>query len=119
MNSMTTVRFVCLFVLRVNVPVNNFQSCRDGATASWVLNQYFRGVKSLVQGHNTAEVGFEPRPLAPESDTLHSTTEPPRSPNSQVWILNYFRWTSVLLSYLNDYKVQEFFFVFFVVLLIF
>ena len=22
-----------------------FQSCRDGATASWVINQYFRGVK--------------------------------------------------------------------------
>ena len=103
MNSMTIVRFVCLFVLRLNVPVNNF-SVMSG------LNQYFRGVKCLAQGHNTAEVGFEPRPLAPESDTLHSTTEPPRSPNSQVLILNYFRWTSVLLSYLNDYKVQEFFF---------
>ena len=36
-----------------------FQSC-----------QYFRGVKCLAQGHNTAAVGFEPRPLAPESDTL-------------------------------------------------
>ena len=33
--------------------------------------------------------------------------------NSQVWILHYFRWTSVLLSYLNDYKVQDFFFDFF------
>ena len=29
--------------------------------------------------------------------------------NSQVWILHYFRWTSVLLSYLNDYRVQDFF----------
>ena len=47
-----------------------FQSCWDGATASWVINQYFQGVKCLAQGHNTAEVGFEPRPLAPESDTL-------------------------------------------------
>ena len=37
-----------------------FQSCRDGAIASWVVNQYFRGVKCLAQGHNTAEVGFEP-----------------------------------------------------------
>ena len=37
-----------------------FQSCRDGATASWVINQYFRGVKYLAQGHNTAAVGFEP-----------------------------------------------------------
>ena len=25
-----------------------FQSCRDGATASWVINQYFRGVKCLA-----------------------------------------------------------------------
>ena len=33
--------------------------------------------------------------------------------NSQVWILHYFRWTSVLLSYLYDYRVQVFFFVFF------
>ena len=29
-----------------------FQSCRDGAIASWVINQYFRGVKCLAQGHN-------------------------------------------------------------------
>ena len=36
-----------------------FQSCRDGAIASWVINQYFRGVKCLAQGHNTAAVGFE------------------------------------------------------------
>ena len=33
--------------------------------------------------------------------------------NSQVWILHYFRWTSVLLSYLYDYRVQDFFFFFF------
>ena len=31
-----------------------------------------------AKGHNTAEVGFEPRPLAPESDTL--TIRPPRPP---------------------------------------
>ena len=37
-----------------------FQSCRDGATASWVINQYFQGVKCLAQGHNTAAVGIEP-----------------------------------------------------------
>ena len=36
-----------------------FQSCRDGAIASWVINQYFRGVKCLAQGHNTAAVGLE------------------------------------------------------------
>ena len=55
-----------------------FQSCRDGATASWVINQYFRGVKYLAQGHNTAAVGFEP-PTS-RSGVQHSTTEPPRSP---------------------------------------
>ena len=38
-----------------------FQSCRDGAITSWVINQYFRGVKCLAQGHNTAAVGLEPR----------------------------------------------------------
>ena len=32
--------------------------------------QYFWGVKCLAQGHNTAVVGFEPRPLAPESDAV-------------------------------------------------
>ena len=55
-----------------------FQSCRDGAMASWVINQYFRGVKCLAQGHNTAAVGLEPR--TSRSGVLHSTTEPPRSP---------------------------------------
>ena len=33
----------CLFGLRLYVPVNNFQSCRDGATASWVLPVLFGG----------------------------------------------------------------------------
>ena len=55
-----------------------FQSCRDGTIASWVINQYFRGVKCLAQGHNTAAVGFEPR--TSRSGVRHSTTEPPRSP---------------------------------------
>ena len=55
-----------------------FQSCRDGAIASWVINQYFRGVKCLAQGHNTAEIGLEPR--TSRSGVRHSTTEPPRSP---------------------------------------
>ena len=55
-----------------------FQSCWDGATASWVINQYFRGVKCLAQGHNTAAVGFEP-PTS-RSRVRDSTTETPRSP---------------------------------------
>ena len=55
-----------------------FQSCRDGATASWVINQYFWGVKCLAQGHNMAAVGFEP-PTS-RSGVRHSTTKPPCSP---------------------------------------
>ena len=55
-----------------------FQSCRDIATASWVINQYFRGVKCLAQGHNTAAVGFEPR--TSRSGVRHSTTELPCVP---------------------------------------
>ena len=59
-----------------------FQSCRDGATTSWVVNQYFWGVKCLAQGHNTAAVGFEP-PTS-RSGVRHSTTEPPRSPQNDM-----------------------------------
>ena len=59
-----------------------FQSCRDGAIASWVINQYFWGVKCLAQGHNTAAVGLEPR--TSRSGVRHSTTEPPRSPPTNV-----------------------------------
>ena len=55
-----------------------FQSYRDGAIASWVINQYFRGVKCLAQGHNTTAVGLKPR--TSRSGVRHSTTEPPRSP---------------------------------------
>ena len=58
------------------------QSRRDGAAASWVINQYFWGVKCLAQGHNTAAVGFEP-PTS-RSGVQHSTTEPPRSPCSDL-----------------------------------
>ena len=65
-----------------------FQSCRDGATASWVINQYFRGVKCLAQGHNTAAVGFEP--LTSRSGVRHSTTEPPRSPEGRSGLRKHF-----------------------------
>ena len=37
----TDIVFVCLFGLRLHVLVNIFQSCRDGATASWVLPVLF------------------------------------------------------------------------------
>ena len=32
---------LCLFGLRLYVPVNNFPSCRNGATASWALPVFF------------------------------------------------------------------------------
>ena len=64
-----------------------FQSCRDGAIASWVINQYFRGVKCLAQGHNTAAVGLEPR--TSRSGVRHSTTEPPRSPQQVGNVLSF------------------------------
>ena len=66
-----------------------FQSCRDGAIASWVINQYFRGVKCLAQGHNTAAVGLEPR--TSRSGVRHSTTEPPRSPFKQREVASLFK----------------------------
>ena len=66
-----------------------FQSCRDGATASWVINQYFRGVKCLAQGHNTAAVGFKTPDLSLWSPTLYhwATALPwssPCEPSAQV-----------------------------------
>ena len=62
-----------LFVLRLKYPVNNFSvmSRRShyflGITCTFFLGG---GVKCFAQGHNTAEEGFEPRTLAPESDAL-------------------------------------------------
>ena len=78
---LTRKLFVCL-CCGLTSQSTIFQSCRDGATASWVINQYFRGVKCLAQGHNTAAVGFEP-PTS-RSGVRHSTTEPPRSPNMEI-----------------------------------
>ena len=73
---------VCLFVLRLNIPVNNFSvmSGRSHRFLGTVINQYFRGEKCLAQRHNMAAVGFEP-PTS-RSRVRHSTTEPPRSPVS-------------------------------------
>ena len=70
-----------------------FQSYRDGAIASWVINQYFRGVKCLAQGHNTAAVGLEPR--TSRSGVRHSTTEPQRSP--------VFKGRQILAQYKSQY----------------
>ena len=43
---------VCLFVLRFNIPVNNFSVMLGRSHSFW-------RVKCLAQGHNTAEVGFD------------------------------------------------------------
>ena len=78
-----------------------FQSCRNGATASWVINQYFRGVKCLAQGHNTVAVGLEP-PTS-RSGVRHSTTEPPRSPGL-LWLMRKFslKLTEVEVEFSKD-----------------
>ena len=86
-----------------------FQSYRDGAIASWVINQYFRGVKCLAQGHNTAAVGLEPR--TSRSGVRHSTTEPPRSPGSfekspRVWAYNLL--VQVLAAFWSFYYSHHF-----------
>ena len=78
-----------------------FQSYRDGAIASWVINQYFRGVKCLAQGHNTAAVGLEPR--TSRSGVRHSTTEPPRSP-VRIWLKQVFSWRG---SYNKCHTISE------------
>ena len=49
-----------------------FQSCRDGATASWVINQYFRGVKCLAHVSNPNHVSRYRTPdLSLRSPTLY------------------------------------------------
>ena len=73
-----TLMMICLFVLRLNVPVNNFSVMSGRSHRFLGINKYFRGVKCLAQGHNTAAVGIEP-PTS-RSGVRHSTTEPPRSP---------------------------------------
>ena len=78
-----------------------FQSCRDGAIASWVINQYFRGVKCLAQGHNTAEVGLEPR--TSRSGVRHSTTEPPSSPICRKCLM----WAGAWQNQQNDLCTQR------------
>ena len=78
-----------------------FQSCRDGATASWVINQYFRGVKCLAQGHNTAVVGFEP--WTSRSGVRHSTTEPPCSLD---WIKNNRKGGDIVFPIISQWELS-------------
>ena len=53
------VSVIFCFVLRLNVPVNNFSVMSGWSHLSWVLPALL-GVKCLAQGHTTAEVSFEP-----------------------------------------------------------
>ena len=77
----TQRRLICLY-WGLTSQSTIFQSCRNVAIASWVINQYFRGVKCLAQGHNMVAVGLEP-PTS-RSGVRHSTTEPPRSPKTLI-----------------------------------
>ena len=82
--------------------------CRDGATASWVINQYFRGVKCLAQGHNMAAVGVEP-PTS-RSGVRHSTTEPPRSPFFLFVLFSFFKSIRPIATWLSNHNSKIHFF---------
>ena len=57
------------FGLVINILVNNFQSCWDRVTASWVFTSTLESLNCIAQGHYTAVMGFEPW-TAPEYDAL-------------------------------------------------
>ena len=88
------ILFVCLFVLRLKTSQSTiFQSCRDCATASWVL-PVLSGSK--VSCSSTQHGGGRLRTPIFRSGVRRSTTEPPRSPSqyydyhkiSKVYFLN-------------------------------
>ena len=60
-----------------------FQSCWDGATASWVFTSTLGSLKSLSQGHDTSAVGF--KPWTSRSRVLHSTTSRQPAPPPICW----------------------------------
>ena len=98
--------FVCL-CWGLTSQATIFQSCRDGVTASWVMNQYFRGVKCLAQGHNTAAVDFEP-PTS-RSGVRHTTTEPPRSLNLIFDHMKRHVWEVTMATILVLLKITKFY----------
>ena len=73
------ILFVCLFVLR-----QQFFSHVGTVPLLPGYYQYFLGVKCLAQGHNMAEVGFEPRFFAPESDALPLSHRAPKVSNTTI-----------------------------------
>ena len=68
---------MCLFVLRLNIAVKNVRHVGTEQPLPGYY-QYFRGIKCLVQGHNTTEVDFEIQ--ISRSDVRCSTTVPPLTP---------------------------------------
>ena len=75
--------FVCLFVLMLNVPVNNF-SVMTGRSHCFLsfTSIFWEYFNCLAQGHNTAVVGFQPRFLAPESDAVPLSHHAPQVSNA-------------------------------------
>ena len=60
-----------MFVLMLNIPVNNFSDMSGRSHRFLGITSTFQGVNVFAQGHNTAEVGIgPPHPLASESETL-------------------------------------------------
>ena len=56
-----TIIFVCLFVLRFNVPVNNVLVMSGRSHRFQGFNEYSREFMCLAQGHNEAtHVGIDP-----------------------------------------------------------
>ena len=84
--------FPCIFCLRWGLTSQStiFQSCRDGAIASWVINQYFRGVKCLAQGHNTGGGRFRTPDLSLRSPTLYHWATAPVPPPPLHLVLDFF-----------------------------
>ena len=67
-----------LFILRLNVPVNNFSVMSGWSQRFLGINQYCREFMCLAQGHNTVpHVGIKPRTY--RSLRRCSTTMPTRS----------------------------------------
>ena len=74
------VTVLCLFgCVETKCPSQQFFNHVGMESPLLWYNQYFRGVKCLAQGYSTAEVGFEPRPLAPESEAIPLSHHAPLS----------------------------------------
>ena len=74
--------FVCV---KVSVHFNNFSVMSGRSHRFLGITSTFLGVKCLAQGHNTAEVGFEPQ--TSRSGVRCCTTEQLRSPYHTCFIL--------------------------------